>query len=51
MDFNKIRVYIATELYSKYLMASSDTVDTYQVAKIAVEDADILIEELNKNHE
>ena len=49
MDLNSIRVHIAIELYAKYLMASTDTVNRYIVAKIAVDDADALLLEFFKN--
>lgn len=47
-DLNMVRVYIATELYAKYLMASCPDSDRIIIAKTAVKDADCLINELLK---
>lgn len=47
-DLNSIRIYISTELYSKYLMASYPDCDRNIIAQTAVEDADCLINKLLK---
>ena len=47
-DFNLVRVYIATELYAKYLMASHPDSDRIVIAKTAIKDTDCLINELLK---
>ena len=47
-NFNLVRVYISTELYAKYLMASYPDSDRIIIAKTAIKDADCLINELLK---
>lgn len=47
-NFNLVRVYISTELYAKYLMASNANADKKIIARTAISDTDVLINELLK---